>query len=146
MSDVKEELELTVNRLIPAPRRRVFEAWLSPAVLAKIMRPTAGGPMARVTNDPVKGGRFSIVMVNGENKELPHSGTYLEIDPHSRLAFTWASDFSLDDSEVTIDFAERGPDATEVTLRHVKFRSAEARDGHKRGWTTILGALEKELG
>lgn len=145
MNDVMNELELTVSRTISAPREKVFNAWLSPATLAKFMRPSAGDGMAKVTNDPKKGGAFEIVMVTAEGKEIPHSGTYLAVDPHRHLAFTWASPHSLDDSEVTIDFAERGPDETEVTLHQVKFRSEAARDGHVQGWTVILTELEKEL-
>ncbi|MBO6717505.1 MAG: SRPBCC domain-containing protein [Rhizobiaceae bacterium] len=140
-----EDLELTVSRTIAAPRDKVFNAWLSPAMMAKFMRPSAGDRQARVTNDPKKGGSFEIVMVTAENREIPHTGTYLAIDPHSHLAFTWASPHSLDDSRVTIDFAERGPNETEVTLHQVKFRSEQARDGHVKGWTVILAELEKEL-
>lgn len=137
------ELELTVSRTIPAPREKVFNAWLSPKVLAQFMTtPKGGNAPARVTNDPVKGGRFSIVMMNAD-KEIPHAGTYLEIDPHSHIAFTWESPYSLDDSVVTIDLTELDAGTTELTLRHVKFRSQEARDGHKEGWGAILTSLEK---
>ena len=55
------ELELTVSRTIRAPRQKVFEAWLKPETLSKIMRPGADDLPARVTNDPVKGGRFMII-------------------------------------------------------------------------------------
>lgn len=139
------ELELTVSRTIPAPREKVFNAWLSPAMLSKFMRPPETIGTARVENDPVKGGRFSIVMVT-EEKEIPHAGTYLAIDPHAHLSFTWESPHSLDDSVVTVDFAERGPTLTEITLRQVKFRSEQARDGHVRGWTAILDLLDGLLG
>ena len=139
------ELELTVSRTIAAPREKVFNAWLDPATLKRIMRPSAGDEMAEVTNDPRKGVTFEIVMVTAEKKKIPHTGTYLEIDPHSRLAFTWASPHSLDDSRVTIDFAENEPGSTEVTLHQVKFRSEEARDGHIKGWTVIIGEIEKVL-
>jgi uncharacterized protein YndB with AHSA1/START domain len=138
------ELELTINHRIAAPREKVFEAWLSPQMLSKFMRPPSTTGNARVTNDPVKGGRFSIVMVTPE-KEIPHAGTYLAIDPHSHLSFTWESPHSLDDSVVTVDFAEAEAGATEITLRQVKFRSEDSRDGHIHGWTTILGLLEKTL-
>ncbi len=139
------ELELTVTRTIAAPRETVFNAWLSPATLAKFMRTTAGGSEpSSVTTDPVKGGRFSIVMVTAE-RELPHGGTYLEISPYSHLAFTWESPFSDDDSVVTIDLAEPAPGQTEITLKQVKFRNEEARDGHIRGWTALLGYLEDSL-
>lgn len=83
------ELELTVSRKISASREKVFNAWLSPAMLAEFMRiPTDSAGPSRVKSDPVKGGRFSIVMITPE-REVPHAGTYLEIDPYSRLSFTW---------------------------------------------------------
>jgi uncharacterized protein YndB with AHSA1/START domain len=138
------ELELTVSRTIPAPREKVFKAWLTPATLAKFMRPPETIGQARVTNDPVKGGRFSIIMVTAD-KEIPHAGTYLAIDPHAHLSFTWESPYSLDDSVVTVDLVETGPRATEVTIRHVKFRSVEARDGHEEGWSAILANLDDLL-
>lgn len=139
------ELELTVSRTIPASREKVFNAWLSAETLAKFMTTPMGGTIpTRVSNDPVKGGRFSIVMMNGD-KEIPHAGTYLEIDPHSRLVFTWESPYSLDDSVVTIDLAEPAPGVTDLTLRHVKFRSEQARDGHREGWTAIVGNLDAVL-
>jgi len=139
------ELDLTVTRTIAAPRETVFNAWLSPAALAKFMRTPAGGSMdSQVSTDPVKGGRFSIVMVTPE-REIPHGGTYLDISPYSHLAFTWESPFSDDDSVVTIDLAEPAPGQTEITLRQVKFRSEEARDGHIRGWTSLLGYLNDSL-
>lgn len=140
------ELELTVTRTIPASREAVFNAWLSPETLAKFMTtPMGGSAPTRVSNDPVKGGRFSIVMMNGD-KEIPHAGTYLEINPHSRLVFTWESPYSLDDSVVTIDLTEPEPGTTDLSLRHVKFRSEEARNGHREGWTAIVGNLVAALG
>ena len=73
------ELELTISRTIPAPREKVFNAWLSPKILAQFMNtPMGGTAQSKVTNDPVKGGHFSIVMMN-EDKEIPHAGTYLAI-------------------------------------------------------------------
>lgn len=139
------ELELTVSRTISAPREKVFNAWLSPAMMAKFMAvPNGSTAPSRVSNDPVKGGRFSIVMVTPE-KDVPHAGTYLEIDPVSHLSFTWESPHSLDDSVVTIDLAEIDATTTEVTLRHVKFRSEDSRNGHEKGWSAILANLAQSL-
>ena len=145
MAEAMNELELTVTRRIPAPRTKVFEAWLSPPMLAKFMRPGGSGMTAKATNDPVKGGRFSIIMTD-EGKDIPHAGTYLEIDPHSRLAFTWESPHSRDDSVVTIDFSEPEPGVTEVTLRQVSFHSEQARDSHRGGWAAILDCLAASTG
>lgn len=139
------ELELTVSRKIAASREKVFKAWLSPAMLAKFMRTAADGIEAsKVETDPVKGGRFTIVMVTPE-REIPHTGTYLEIDPYSRLSFTWESPHSLDDSVVTIDLTEVDANTTELTLKQVKFKSEQSRDGHVKGWTAILENLGLSL-
>jgi uncharacterized protein YndB with AHSA1/START domain len=134
------ELELTVSRTISAPREKVFNAWLSPAMLAKFMCPGEGNSVPKAETNPVKGGRFDIVMAMGD-QEIPHAGTYLEIDPYQRLAFTWESPYSLPDSTVTIDLTELDPGTTEITLRQVKFRSEDARQGHLKGWTSILNCL-----
>jgi uncharacterized protein YndB with AHSA1/START domain len=139
------ELELTIKHRIAASQSKVFDAWISPEMLARFMRtPSEGGGPSRVTADAVKGGRFSIVMVTSE-KEIPHAGTYLEIDPHSRLSFTWESPYSLDDSVVTIDFVAIDTNTTDITLKQVRFRSEEARNGHIGGWNSILGNLDQVL-
>jgi uncharacterized protein YndB with AHSA1/START domain len=134
------ELELTISHTIAAPREKVFNAWLSPEMLGKFMRGSKDFHVTRAETDPVKGGRFSIVMATAE-KEIPHAGTYLEIDPYQRIAFTWESAYSRDDSVVTIDLAEIDSRTTEITLKQIRFVSEEAREGHREGWTTILEQL-----
>ena len=145
-AETLNELELTVTRTFAASREKVFNAWLSPSTLAKFMRPCDGEGMdARVENDPVTGGRFSIVM-KLEDREVPHAGTYLELAPFSRLKFTWESPFSRDDSVVTIDLVEIDKATTELRLHQVRFVSESARDGHIGGWDRILGQMQLMLG
>ena len=139
-----KDLELTVSRTIAAAREQVFKAWLSPEMLAKFMRPGEGMHVPRAETDPVKGGRLCQVMAIGE-REIPQAGADREVDPYSRLAFTWESPFSVDDSVVTIDFDEIDSGSTRVTLRHVKFASEEARNNHEGGWTRILETLSTVL-
>jgi uncharacterized protein YndB with AHSA1/START domain len=144
MKDMSE-LELTISRKIAAPREKVFAAWLSAEMLAKFMHtPTGSNGPSRVSADAVEGGRFSIVMLTND-REIPHAGTYLEIDPFSRLSFTWESPYSLDDSVVTIDLAAIDANTTEITVKQVKFRSEEARLAHIGGWNAILNNLEEAI-
>jgi uncharacterized protein YndB with AHSA1/START domain len=139
------ELELTVKRTIAAPREKIFEAWLTPAKLAMFMRTARDGLAApRVETDAVKGGKFLIVMATVD-REVPHTGTYLEIDPHSRIAFTWESPHSPEGSVVTLDLAEPAPGMTEITLHQVKFHSEGSRRGHEEGWSAILDHVEGSL-
>ncbi len=135
------ELSLTTSRTINAPAERVFNAWLDPAMLARFMTPGPGMTVPKAEADPTEGGRFAIVMKAGDD-EIPHAGTYLKINPHSQLVFTWESPFSVDGSTVTLDLSEVDG-GTEVTLTHVKFASEETRDNHLGGWGAILEALDQ---
>ena len=137
------DLELTVTRTIPAPRKAVFDAWLDPATLAVFMKPEGAMEDARVTVDPKVGGAYEIVMIAGE-KEIPHRGTYSVIEPHDRLVFTWLSEWTVPDSTVTLTF-EDVDGGTKVTLHHVGFPNEDARNGHEGGWTAILSALEQAV-
>ncbi len=137
------DLNLTVERTIMAAQADVFNAWLDPDMLRKFMMPTAGMSVPKASNDPKEGGRFEITMLAGGD-EIPLAGTYREISPHDRIVFTWESPYSVEDSTVTLTFApaDRG---THVTLTHVRFKDAEARDNHKGGWSGILATLDATL-
>lgn len=139
------ELSLTVRKTIPAPIEAVFNAWLDPKMLKKFMVTCEGDEVPKAESDARTGGRFLVVMATG-GKEIPHSGTYLELKPHSRLVFTWESPHSVDGSTVTVDLAPAGDGATDLTLTQVKFANEGSRDGHIKGWTAILDALAKMVG
>ncbi len=126
---------LVVRRFIPAPRDRVFAAWLDPASLAQWMRPT-GITDAKVEADPRVGGKFRIVMVQGQER-FEHTGEYLIIEPPARLAFTWISQATDHRrTEVTIEFLERSG-GTELVLTHHGLPSAQI-ESHRSGWTDVL--------
>jgi uncharacterized protein YndB with AHSA1/START domain len=145
-ADTMKELELTLNRRFAASRERVFKAWLDPRTLAKFMKPTDLENLdAVVSTDPVTGGRFSILMKMPDS-DIPHEGTYLEINPYSRLQFTWESANSLDDSVVTIDLVEVDAHTTDLTLHQIKFKNESKRDGHIMGWNRMLDVLTRVLG
>jgi len=136
------DLTLTARRVIKAPQKRVFEAWLDPEMMMKFMSPRPDMHVSEARSDARVGGRFFVMMV--ADKELPHEGSYQEITPYSRLVFTWEAPWSAPGTYVTIDF-NPVKDGTEVVLTHVKFLSEEARDDHMGGWTGILTKLEKEM-
>jgi uncharacterized protein YndB with AHSA1/START domain len=137
------DLTLTVERTIKAAQAEVFNAWLNPDMLRKFMLPGPDMFVPKASSDPKPGGRFEIIM-QGQSDPLPHSGTYKEISPYDRIVFSWESPFSTDDSLVTLTFKAL-PNGTHLTLTHVRFLDAEARDNHQGGWTNILETLEAVL-
>lgn len=139
------ELSLTVRKTIQATPEKVFDAWLDPMMLKKFMVTCEGDKVPRAESDAREGGQFLIVMASG-GKEIPHSGTYLELKPHNRLVFTWDSPHSVDGSTVTVELAPAGDGATDLTLTQVKFANEGARDGHIKGWSAILDMLAETVG
>ena len=110
-----EDLTVDIEKTINAPIERVFDAWLDPELLSRFMLPMPGMKNPRVTCDPREGGNFEILMYVGEN-EVPHTGRYLEVDRPHRLAFSWVSPASRDDSVVTLTFAEAALSAFSVAV------------------------------
>lgn len=139
-SDTTPSSQVRVERLLAAPVEAVFDAWTDPASLGRWLSPT-GRATAEV--DARVGGRFRIVML-GEEMELEHTGRYLAIDPPRHLSFTWQSPYTGEDpSVVTVTLRPEGHQ-TRLVLVHEGL-PADTALGHRSGWSTILGNLEKEL-
>ena len=139
---MNENLELTISRIIPAPPKTVFEAWLDPMALAKFIKPMDGMSDCTVEVDAREGGNFLIVMKAG-GKDLPHHGTYKTIERYEKLVFTWVSERSIPGSTVTLNFEESDPNETRLTLHHAGFADEGARNSHQGGWGAIIEQLSR---
>ena len=92
-----------VTRRFDAMPKRVFDAWLAPAMIGRFMFGPAlrDEEVLRIELDARVGGSFSF-LVRRLGTEIDHVGHYLEIDPPRRLAFTWGvAGESTDESRVT---------------------------------------------
>ena len=138
-----QDLTLTARRTIKASAKRIYDAWLDPKMFAALMSLDGAVTVTDAKTDPRVGGRFALMIHNGET-EVPHAGTYLQLQPHTRIRFTWESPYVDAGSSVTIDLTPQG-DMTEIALTHVKFRNEGSRDGHASVWGKILGQLETLL-
>ena len=143
--------ELTITRVLDAPRDLVFRVWTRPEHLVRWWGPT-GFTLPQCKMDLRPGGAFHYVMRSGEegcagthapNTEHRLRGVFREIKPPERLVFTWAWHTMKErESQVTITIKRDG-DGSILTLLHEKFFDEAARDGHNRGWTGSLDKLEK---
>jgi len=136
------DLTVEISKVINAPIAKVFDAWLDPSTLAKFILPMPGMADSQVENDPQVDGAFTIIMQVGDMK-VPHTGRYLEIDRPNKLAFTWESPESADDSVVTLNLTELPDGKTNIELTHVKFIDETRRSNHEGGWGNILIKLDE---
>jgi uncharacterized protein YndB with AHSA1/START domain len=135
---------IKIIRLIPSPRETVFKAWTDPAELKRWWAPPGfTTPLAEV--DLRVGGAYRIAMKPPDGEVLYVGGVYREVNPPSKLVFTWAWDedgVPGHESLVTVEFIDRA-NATEVVFTHDRLKDADSRDRHAEGWAGIFDSLEK---
>jgi uncharacterized protein YndB with AHSA1/START domain len=127
---------IRLERLLPAPVADVFAAWTEPARMARWLSPRG---RAEVDADVVVGGRLRVVMVDGDVR-IEHDGEFLEVQPPTRLSFTWRSRFTGErPSVVTVELHDEDG-STRLVLDHDQLPE-EARPSHEGGWDAMLERL-----
>jgi uncharacterized protein YndB with AHSA1/START domain len=139
-------LTLELTRTLPAPRSAVWNAMTKPEQLARWWGPK-GFTAPTVDFEPRVEGRYRIAMQPPEGELFHLHGEFGEVDPPSRLAYTFVWEPpDPDDREtvVTLTLRDRG-EQTEVSLNQGEFASEERRTLHEGGWTDSFEKLEELL-
>jgi uncharacterized protein YndB with AHSA1/START domain len=76
--------------------------------------------------------------------EYGGGGTYTEVEPPTRLAFTWTWDGDTRQTLIEIDF-EESDGVTIVRFTHSGLWDEEAVRLHEDGWRKLFDRLEREL-
>lgn len=139
--------ELTITRLIAAPRAAVWRAYTDH--LAEWWCP-APWRVEILEQDMRAGGRSAMIMRGPNGEESPQDGVYLEVIPQERIVFTDAFTAGWHPHGPFIvgimDFAdEAGGTRYNATARHW---SAEAKAQHEamgflEGWSIVAAQLEE---
>ena len=137
--------ELTLTRLIDAPREKLYRAWTDPTLLKQWFAPLPyTTPVAELDVRP--GGSAFIVMRGPDGKDMPNRGVYLEVVPNERLVFTDAYVKAWEPSDkpfmtVILTFEDEGGPGSGKTrytarVRHwtVADREAHEKMGFHQGW------------
>lgn len=137
--------QLTMTRLIRAPRERVFAAWTTPDLLLKWWGPgPVTCPEAHVDLRP--GGEYRIANKQQDGSITWIFGTFAEVSPPEKLIYDWSVSILADmpPTRVVVCFNAH-PAGTELVLTHERFPAAEIRDMHAQGWAGCIDRLEALL-
>jgi len=115
--------ELVVTRSINGPARIVFEAWTTPELFKRWWVPKSLGVSLQSCEMDVRvGGKYRLVF-GYEGSTMEFFGRYLEVTPHSRLA--WTNDEEEEGGAVTtVTFEENGGQT--LVIVHDLYPSKEA--------------------
>ena len=132
--------ELTVTRMLDAPRELVFRLWTDPEHAAQWWGPQ-GFTTISCEMDVRPGGAYRACMRSPEGTRHCRCGIYREIVVPERLVFTFAWEDAQGnpghETLVTLTFGEIGG-KTRLTLHQAIFETVTARNEHQRGWTSTV--------
>jgi len=133
---------LVVERTFQAPAEAVFDAWTSEEVLRRWFHAEHDWETPEAQVDLRLGGTVRVVMRDPEKDvEYGGGGHYTEIDPPTRLVFTWTWDEDTDrETMIELDF-EEVDGATTVRLTHSNLKDQEAVISHDGGWNACFDNL-----
>ena len=135
---------LVLKRRLKAPAEKVYQAWTHPEQMTRWWgvtdspkppspRPTCAWAAASACSSGAKDEHHSV------------SGTYREVVPNRKLAFSWAWQSTPErESKVTIELNPVA-DGTMLTLTHEQFFSEKARDDHRVGWDMVSTSWRRSL-
>lgn len=145
--------DLTVSRVIKAPREVVWEAWRNPEHLAKWWAPEPVKTEVRAL-DLRPGGAFDTLMTLPDGTEIGGEGCFLDIAEPERIVFTDAlrggwrpNEEAFFSAVITLD---SHADGTLYTARALHKNAAD-REKHRDmgfldGWSTSLAQLDRLVG
>ena len=138
----KSDREVVVTRTINGPPRIVFDAFTKAELFKRWWVPRSlGMTLLSCEIDARVGGKYRLVF-DFKPEPVAFFGTYVEVKPHSRLAWT-NEEGGENGSVTTVTFEEKGG-KTLVVLRE-KYPSKEALDAAGTGATDAMNETFDQL-
>lgn len=142
--------ELRITRVFNAPRKLVWQAWTTPAMLVHWFGCAAFSTIDAEA-DVREGGQWRVVMRAPDGTDYPAYGTYTAVRPIDHLAFTHQWEKQVVEvnpanhrTQVTVDLYEEGA-KTRMEFRQTGLASEDSRDSHIGGWCDSMDKLAEQF-
>lgn len=142
--------ELRITRVFNAPRKLVWHAWTTPAMLVHWFGCAAFSTIDAVA-DLREGGRWRVVMRAPDGVDYPAYGAYTSVRPIDHLAFTHQWEKQVVEVNpanhrtlVAVDLHDEDG-KTRMEFRQTGLVNAASRDSHIGGWCDSMDKLAEKL-
>jgi uncharacterized protein YndB with AHSA1/START domain len=148
MTEAATAHEITITRVIAAPRELVWRAWTDPDHLARWWgaRGWSSDP-SDVTIDVRPGGEFRVRSVSDDDgSEMTTVGVLREVVEPERLAVDESSEDAWHEgAQTVVTFADLGDGRTEMVMRSRIYTTDEMRARSEAGMRSAIDRLEELL-
>jgi len=141
------EPQISITRVLAAPRERVWREWTEPERFADWF---GGGdtqvPLASVSMDVRKGGAWRATMLVGPGRrEIRWKGEYREVVAPERLVFTLSDRPDEVYALVTVVLTDLGDDRTEMRFSQRGGPPPDQWRRAKEGWSSFFDRIQARL-
>jgi uncharacterized protein YndB with AHSA1/START domain len=139
---------LCLERILEAPRERVFRAFTERALRARWLRPADDWTVPVTELDPRPGSAYRDVFRSPDGVEFAESGVFQELRAPGRLVYSCRFEGGgvlEPDMLVTIDLHDLGGGKTRLALEQTGYRERKNRDEQEQGWPAFLDQLARLL-
>jgi uncharacterized protein YndB with AHSA1/START domain len=136
------EFAVALERVIRAPRSKVYRAFLDPALLEQWMGPD-GFSVTVATVDERVGGEHRVEMLDSDGDHHTFDSTILELVPDERIVLTFRFAPEAEDTLLTVTFRDAEDGGTQLRLEHERITLTPPLDTQSvdTGWTQTLAKL-----
>ena len=137
------QFAVALDRVIAAPRSKVYRAWLDPEVLARWMGPDNFSVVVATVDERV-GGAHYVEMLDGDGDRHTFESVIEELVPDERIVLTWRFHHDDEDTLLTITFRDDESGGTALRLEHERITLAPPLDTGSvdTGWSQTLAKLQ----
>jgi uncharacterized protein YndB with AHSA1/START domain len=147
MAEAVSAQEITITRVLDAPRELVWKAWTEPEQLAQWWGPRGTiTPVASIAMDVRPGGAFRITSVSGEGSEMTVAGVYQEVVEPERLVFEEPAEDAWHEGAVSVlTLTDLGDGRTEMVVHTTIQTTDEMRGAAQAGMASSFDRLAEHL-
>ena len=111
------QFAVALERVIAAPRSKIYRAWLDPALLARWFGPDDFSVTVATVDERV-GGAHQVEMLNPDGGHSAFVSVIEELVPDERIVFTFKFEKSAEETKLTISLSDAEGGGTVLRLDH----------------------------
>lgn len=136
------QFAVALDRVIAAPRSKVYRAWLDPAVLARWMGPD-DFTVTVATVDERVGGVHQVEMLDADGGHHTFVSVIEELVPDERIVFAFRFAPEAEETRLTLTFGDADGGGTALRLHHERITMEGPLDNQSvnEGWSQTLAKL-----